>query len=440
MLARALRSVRNRFGRARSHSYAAASDEAAAATSGNEGRLLGVLRDIVGVAVSGNDAIALAARMKADVDRTNHQVQTIAAAVEEMRTGFEEIQRNTAAASGDAGASRQVAHAGVAKARRAMESMDRIEVSGVAVTAEVDRLATASAEIGQILGQIEAIAQQTNLLALNATIEAARAGDAGRGFAVVAGEVKHLASQTAQATVDITQRIDHVRERVEAISRAMADSTEAVSAGRDGVRDLATELEQIDGSVDKVAAEMTEIAGVLKQQMAASREIGDSTNEVARLAEHNAQQIEAVVDVVDAMSTTLNGTVGGLADLGSLALVQVAKNDHAAFRKRVVDAVLGRRRTAASELPDCHHCRLGKWYDAVDDAAICRQPAFGDLAAPHRRVHELGVAILQHVEAGRDAQAVGLLNELEAASAEVLRHLDALAAALAGAGDVRPAA
>jgi methyl-accepting chemotaxis protein len=48
-------------------------------------------------------------------------------------------------------------------------------------------------------------------LALNATIEAARAGEAGKGFAVVANEIKELARQTAEATLDIKQQIEGIQ-------------------------------------------------------------------------------------------------------------------------------------------------------------------------------------------------------------------------------------
>ncbi|MGY3146420.1 methyl-accepting chemotaxis protein [Bradyrhizobium sp. USDA 3397] len=68
-------------------------------------------------------------------------------------------------------------------------------------------VAAAADRIGSVVQLIAAIARQTNLLALNATIEAARAGDRGKGFAVVAREVKSLATQAAQATLEISEQV-----------------------------------------------------------------------------------------------------------------------------------------------------------------------------------------------------------------------------------------
>jgi methyl-accepting chemotaxis protein-4 (peptide sensor receptor) len=75
-------------------------------------------------------------------------------------------------------------------------------------------IAASSQKIGDIISVIDGIAFQTNILALNAAVEAARRG-AGRGFAVVAGEVRNLASRSANAAKEIKVLIEESVSRVQ---------------------------------------------------------------------------------------------------------------------------------------------------------------------------------------------------------------------------------
>ena len=74
-----------------------------------------------------------------------------------------------------------------------------------------------------IIAMLNAVTNQTSLLALNASIEAARAGEAGRGFSVVASEISNLATQTKEATVNITTLITNVSKELEKMITIIED-------------------------------------------------------------------------------------------------------------------------------------------------------------------------------------------------------------------------
>jgi methyl-accepting chemotaxis protein len=145
---------------------------------------------------------------------------------------------------------------------------------------DIDELAQAAQNIGDVVKLIHNIAGQTNLLALNATIEAARAGEAGRGFAVVASEVKSLAVQTARATENISSQITN-----------MQDSTgKAVEA----IKLIANRMQDIDGYTTAVAAS-------IQQQTMATTEILTS---VASAADSAKLAVAGLTEVTAAATQT----------------------------------------------------------------------------------------------------------------------------------------
>jgi len=120
----------------------------------------------------------------------------------------------------------------IGEVERNVTSASDVASRGGALTEEantqVEALGQASAEINKVVQDIQTIAAQTKLLALNATIEAARAGQSGKGFAVVAEEVKELSGQTERATTDVSERVDAIQSRVDAVTTSLADIHHAV--------------------------------------------------------------------------------------------------------------------------------------------------------------------------------------------------------------------
>lgn len=386
------------------------------------------LKSTVQIAVDSGNAMVSIAEMTRAVNEVNGRSQAIAAAAEEMVASVKEIARTSEAAAADADTVETSAREGMRSANLAVTTMHNIARAVEDAAAKVDSLADASAQIGQIVESIEAIAKQTNLLALNATIEAARAGEAGKGFAVVAGEVKNLANQTAKATDDIRTRIAHLRTEMATIVVSMENGAKAVQEGEAVIATTGDGMRAIGEQITGVTSKMQEIASILSQQSEASTEVAQGVTMIADMSRRNSEEINNVADAMDKANTVIVERVQSLAtrDIRH-KVVFLAKSDHTAFKKNVMDTMIGRKALKAEELADHHGCRLGKWYDAVTDDAIKNAASFRQMAGPHEKVHRFGKEALHALHKGDMNAALAAAGSMEAASKEVLTLLDQLA-------------
>lgn len=230
---------------------------------------------------------ATATQMAKNAGSTSDQAMTASAASDEVSKGVQVVATNTEEM---AATIREIAKSSAEASEISKSAMKQAQETNETIRL----LGEASQEIGNVIKVISSIAQQTNLLALNATIEAARAGDAGKGFAVVANEVKELAKQTAQATDDITKRINNIQE-------SSSSSISAIGGIGKVIENLNNIAISIAAAVEEQSATTNEVARVVQQSNHGVEGISNTVKLVANQAQESAvganQTLEAAQDL-----------------------------------------------------------------------------------------------------------------------------------------------
>jgi methyl-accepting chemotaxis protein len=224
---------------------------------------------LAGVAETANGISAAAAELLAGTTEQAAAAQQQAAAVAETVSTVNEVAETSRQAAERAPSVADAANRAVEIARAGRKAVDDTVVGLRSVKDQVQAITLgtmALAEQGQAIGEITStvndLAEQTNLLALNAAIEASRAGEQGKGFAVVAGEVKALADQSKKATAQVRQILGQIQ-------KATTSAVAAAEEGKRSVDAAVTVALQAGETIRALGDTVTE-SGQVVGQMAAS--------------------------------------------------------------------------------------------------------------------------------------------------------------------------
>jgi methyl-accepting chemotaxis protein len=231
-----------------------------------------------------------------------------AAAVAETASTVEEMEQAGRTVAGNASQIVEAAEKTTEASIRGRQAVDtssglimQIKEDSQTISAKSKALVSSVEEIGNIIGSVNAIAEQSKILAVNASIEAAKAGEYGVGFAVVAQEVKDLAQQSKEATLQITGTLNSIRRAIENMVATATNGEKRTEEGvhmiaktgaivndlSDAIRENSEFANIINTSVNQQTVGLTQIATAIEQinvsameNQEISRKIADSTRQM----------------------------------------------------------------------------------------------------------------------------------------------------------------
>ncbi len=181
-----------------------------------------------------------------------------------------------------------VGNTGLEAVQNTTRIMESIQQQTEAVAENIVSLSEKTQAVGDIIATVNDIAEQSHLLALNAAIEAAAAGEYGRSFAVVASEMKNLADQSKEATVQVRSILGDIQKRINGSVMLTEESVKRVGTGKQLAETADRTIRQITQSIQQSVQAFQQIVAGTNQQQIGFEQVTRAIKDIAQASEQTA--------------------------------------------------------------------------------------------------------------------------------------------------------
>ena len=241
-------------------------------------------------------------------------------------------------------------------------------------------------QITDAISVIDQIAFQTNILSLNAAVEAATAGEAGKGFAVVAGEVRNLASRSAEAA-------NEIKNIVESATTKAIEGQKVSSNMIEGYDELNTTIGETKEIIDTVATSSENQRNKIVQINEAISQLDHMTQENAK----SAANLNGISNEVEKLSNEIEVTISQakfdqnykkiVCDANLAHTASKYKRDHISFKNENFKRLNEFR---SFQVTDHNTCKMGQWIKEQEQqgSTLTTLSAWSELKQIHEKVHK----------------------------------------------------
>lgn len=279
-------------------------------------RLRDMMREI-------GDGVAVLASSASEITASTAQVAAssaqTASAVAETSATAEEVKQTAKVAADKAQQVQDAAQKTVEASQDGLHAMDDSIAAMQQIRQQMDsmaqsilRLADQGMAIGEIIATVNDLADQSNLLSVNAAIEAARAGEEGAGFRVVAQEIRSLAEQSKQATVQVKALLGEIQKATGSAVMSAEQASKAVRSGVELSEGAARSIRSMASIVQQSAQAAAQIAASAQQQAVGMDQVAYAMQNIHQASAQNvaaSRQTETAAQDLQQLGLRLKGVV-----------------------------------------------------------------------------------------------------------------------------------